>query len=89
MRRWLEVSGYHVVHVKNITDVGHLVHDDSADAVGEDKIEKKTFNFSDMNVSENWIIFLIDTNGIQFDNKYNHYTLLSNDKTVIFESIFG
>lgn len=36
LRRWLEVSGYAVTHVKNITDVGHLVAD--ADH-GEDKIE--------------------------------------------------
>ncbi len=38
LRRWLEVSGYIVHHVKNITDVGHLVAD--ADT-GEDKIEKQ------------------------------------------------
>ena len=38
LRRWLEVSGYAVTQVKNITDVGHLVAD--ADE-GEDKIEKQ------------------------------------------------
>jgi cysteinyl-tRNA synthetase len=38
LRRWLEVSGYEVTHVKNITDVGHLVAD--ADE-GEDKVEKQ------------------------------------------------
>lgn len=38
LRRWLEVSGYKVTHVKNITDVGHLVAD--ADE-GEDKVEKE------------------------------------------------
>ncbi len=38
LRRWLEVHGYQVKHVKNITDVGHLVAD--ADT-GEDKIEKQ------------------------------------------------
>ena len=38
LRRWLEVKGYDVKHVKNITDVGHLVAD--ADA-GEDKIQKQ------------------------------------------------
>ncbi len=38
LRRWLEVSGYTVTHVKNITDVGHLVAD--ADE-GEDKLEKQ------------------------------------------------
>ena len=36
LRRWLEVSGYQVKHVKNITDVGHLLHD--ADH-GDDKIQ--------------------------------------------------
>jgi len=38
LRRWLEVSGYTVKHVKNITDVGHLVADRDE---GEDKIEKQ------------------------------------------------
>jgi cysteinyl-tRNA synthetase len=38
LRRWLEASGYEVTHVKNITDVGHLVADRDA---GEDKIEKQ------------------------------------------------
>jgi cysteinyl-tRNA synthetase len=39
LRRWLEVGhDYKVTHVKNITDVGHLVKD--ADT-GEDKIEKQ------------------------------------------------
>jgi cysteinyl-tRNA synthetase len=38
LRRWLEVKGFAVTHVKNITDVGHLVAD--ADS-GEDKIEKQ------------------------------------------------
>lgn len=38
LRRWLEVRGMQVTHVKNITDVGHLVRD--ADE-GEDKIEKQ------------------------------------------------
>ncbi len=36
--RLLRHAGYHVTHVMNITDVGHLVSD--ADT-GEDKIEKK------------------------------------------------
>jgi cysteinyl-tRNA synthetase len=38
LRRWLEVCGYEVRHVKNITDVGHLVADQDA---GEDKIQKQ------------------------------------------------
>jgi cysteinyl-tRNA synthetase len=38
LRRWLEVKGMKIIHVKNITDVGHLVRD--ADE-GEDKIEKQ------------------------------------------------
>ena len=41
LRRWLEVSGYNVSHVKNITDVGHLTGDSVADAQGEDKIERQ------------------------------------------------
>ncbi len=39
LRRWLQFGlGYRVIHVKNITDVGHLVAD--ADT-GEDKVEKE------------------------------------------------
>lgn len=39
LRRWLEVGhGYSVTHVKNITDVGHLIADGDT---GEDKIEKQ------------------------------------------------
>jgi cysteinyl-tRNA synthetase len=37
LRRTLEVSGYKVKHVMNITDVGHLVSDGDE---GEDKLEK-------------------------------------------------
>ncbi|MFA7681709.1 MAG: cysteine--tRNA ligase [Candidatus Peribacteraceae bacterium] len=38
LARWLEVSGYKVTHAKNITDVGHLLHD--ADQ-GDDKVQKQ------------------------------------------------
>ncbi|MDD4287419.1 MAG: cysteine--tRNA ligase [Candidatus Peribacteraceae bacterium] len=38
LRRWLEVLGYEVIHAKNITDVGHLLHDRDQ---GDDKIEKQ------------------------------------------------
>lgn len=39
LRRWLEAGhNYDVVHVKNITDVGHLLHD--ADT-GDDKIQRE------------------------------------------------
>ncbi len=41
LRRYLEHSGYKVKQVMNLTDVGHMTHDDVADASGEDKIEKK------------------------------------------------
>lgn len=37
LRRVLEVNGYEVKHVMNITDVGHLVSDEDS---GEDKLEK-------------------------------------------------
>ena len=54
LRRWLEnplcervdaagkgtgVFGYRVVHVMNITDVGHMVDDSAADGGGEDKMD--------------------------------------------------
>jgi len=39
LRRWLEAGhGYAVVHAKNITDVGHLLHDRDQ---GDDKIERE------------------------------------------------
>ena len=39
LRRWLEVLGYEVRQVMNITDVGHLQDDDPE--AGEDKIDKQ------------------------------------------------
>ncbi len=39
--RVLKYAGYEVIKAQNITDVGHLTGDDTADASGEDKIEKK------------------------------------------------
>jgi cysteinyl-tRNA synthetase len=39
MRRTLELLGYDVIHVMNITDVGHMTDDDVADGSGEDKME--------------------------------------------------
>src|ERR671922_2005059 len=39
LRRVLDFNGYHVKHVMNITDVGHLVSDGDT---GEDKMEKGT-----------------------------------------------
>ncbi len=38
LRRHFEASGYEVLQVMNITDVGHLTEDDRADAGGEDKL---------------------------------------------------
>ena len=39
LRRWLEAGhGYTVKHVKNITDVGHLLHDGDQ---GDDKVERE------------------------------------------------
>ncbi len=40
LRRTLELNGYTVRHVMNITDVGHMTVDDLADARGEDKLHK-------------------------------------------------
>ena len=37
LRRILEINGYEVKHVMNITDVGHLTSDSDT---GEDKMEK-------------------------------------------------
>jgi cysteinyl-tRNA synthetase len=39
MRRTLELIGYDVRHIMNITDVGHMTDDDVADGGGEDKME--------------------------------------------------
>ena len=39
LRRSLELGGYRVRQIQNITDVGHLTVDDIADAAGEDKME--------------------------------------------------
>ncbi|MBI1304450.1 MAG: cysteine--tRNA ligase [Phycisphaera sp.] len=38
LRRALELHGFRVKHVMNITDVGHMTEDDSADGGGEDKM---------------------------------------------------
>lgn len=41
LRRVLEYNGYHVKHVMNVTDVGHLTGDNLGDAdLGEDRMEK-------------------------------------------------
>ena len=39
LRRFLELAGYDVIHVMNITDVGHMTDDAVADGGGEDKME--------------------------------------------------
>lgn len=39
VRRALEFFGYRVQHVMNITDVGHMTDDASADGAGEDKMQ--------------------------------------------------
>ncbi len=41
LTRVMKYAGYEVTKVMNITDVGHLTNDDSADSQGEDKISKK------------------------------------------------
>ncbi len=39
LRRTLELLGYEVRHVMNMTDVGHMTDDDVADGAGEDKMQ--------------------------------------------------
>ena len=39
LRRTLELLGHEVLHVMNITDVGHMTEDSNADGGGEDKME--------------------------------------------------
>ena len=39
LRRTLEMIGYRVEHVMNITDVGHMTEDDDVDGGGEDKMQ--------------------------------------------------
>ncbi len=39
LRRTLELLGYEVRHVMNMTDVGHMTDDDQADGGGEDKMQ--------------------------------------------------
>lgn len=39
IRRFLELAGYDVHHVMNITDVGHMTEDAIADGAGEDKMQ--------------------------------------------------
>lgn len=40
LRRTLELHGYTVRHVMNMTDVGHMTDDEQADGAGEDKMEE-------------------------------------------------
>ncbi len=40
LRRLLELRGFEVMHVMNITDVGHMTDDDVADGSGMDKMEQ-------------------------------------------------
>jgi cysteinyl-tRNA synthetase len=39
LRRALELLGHEVIHVMNMTDVGHMTEDDLADGSGEDKMQ--------------------------------------------------
>lgn len=39
LRRFLELAGYEVDHVMNITDVGHMTDDSNVDGGGEDKMD--------------------------------------------------
>ncbi|HMO13216.1 MAG TPA: cysteine--tRNA ligase [Pirellulaceae bacterium] len=39
LRRFLEACGFEVQHVMNVTDVGHMTDDSTADGTGEDKMQ--------------------------------------------------
>ena len=39
LRRFLEASGYEVIHLMNITDVGHMVEETDENGVALDKME--------------------------------------------------
>ncbi len=39
LRRFLELSGFDVRHIMNVTDVGHMTDDEVADGAGQDKME--------------------------------------------------
>jgi cysteinyl-tRNA synthetase len=39
IRRFLELAGYEVRHVMNITDVGHMTDDANADGAGQDRMQ--------------------------------------------------
>jgi cysteinyl-tRNA synthetase len=39
LRRFLELAGFDVRHVMNITDVGHMTDDANADGAGQDRME--------------------------------------------------
>lgn len=41
LRRTFEFQGLRVLQIMNITDVGHLTEDDTADASGEDKLQRE------------------------------------------------
>lgn len=62
LRRWLEAGhGYTVLHVKNITDVGHLLHD--ADA-GDDKVEREARRIAVQERGENAEVMMSDVIGV-------------------------
>ena len=39
LRRTLELHGFEVVHIMNMTDVGHMTEDDAADGGGRDRMQ--------------------------------------------------
>ncbi|MCZ6915875.1 MAG: hypothetical protein O7I93_03775, partial [Gemmatimonadetes bacterium] len=39
LRRTLELLGYDVIHVMNMTDVGHMTEDTAGDGAGEDRMQ--------------------------------------------------
>lgn len=70
LRRWLEVCGYNVKHVKNITDVGHLVADRDE---GEDKVEKqaKEERIDPLSVAQKYtLMFLEDEKALHIEEPF-------------------
>jgi len=73
LRRWLEIAGYEVTQVMNITDVGHLLDDDPEQ--GDDKMEAaaKKEQLDPWEISEKYTgMFLTDVDRLRIQRAH-HY----------------